>query len=91
MGESTIARVKIPCSGKTAKVYSMDTEINVLSMGAVYEKGYLVFCTDSSGTFIVAESTLILGDVNGDNAVNIKDATTIQKHIAKIDTGYPIG
>ena len=28
----------------------------------------------------------LVGDVNGDGKINIKDATTIQKHLAKIDT-----
>ena len=30
-------------------------------------------------------------DVNADAKVNIKDATAIQKFVAKIETGYPIG
>ena len=30
-------------------------------------------------------------DVNADTKVNIKDATAIQKFVAKIETGFPIG
>ena len=33
----------------------------------------------------------LLGDVNLDEKVNIKDATAIQKYVAKIETGLPIG
>ena len=33
----------------------------------------------------------ILGDVDGNGKVNIKDATAIQKFVAKIETGLPIG
>ena len=32
-----------------------------------------------------------LADVNGDENVNIKDATTIQKHIAGLPIEFPIG
>lgn len=30
-------------------------------------------------------------DVNFDNKNNVKDATAIQKFVAKIETGFPIG
>jgi len=32
-----------------------------------------------------------VADVDGSGSVNIKDATAIQKYVAKIETGYPIG
>ena len=41
-------------------------------------------------TEIVEEIVGLIGDTNADGKVNIKDATLIQKHIAKIDTGCEI-
>ncbi len=41
-------------------------------------------------TEIVEELLGIIGDVNADSIVNIKDATLIQKDIARIDTGIEI-
>ncbi|MBR3987987.1 MAG: starch-binding protein [Clostridia bacterium] len=41
-------------------------------------------------TEIVEETVGIIGDTNCDGKVNIKDATVIQKHIAKMDTGIEI-
>ena len=38
-----------------------------------------------------AESTVMLGDVNGDNFINIKDISALMKYLAKWDiyTHYP--
>lgn len=41
-------------------------------------------------TEIVEEVVGIIGDANKDGKVNIKDATIIQKHIAKMETGVEI-
>lgn len=41
-------------------------------------------------TEIVEEVVGIIGDANEDGKVNIKDATVIQKHIAKMETGVEI-
>ncbi len=41
-------------------------------------------------TEIVEEVVGIIGDANADGKVNIKDATVIQKHIAKMDTGVEL-
>ena len=42
-----------------------------------------------SGEFTDAEK--LRADVNADGKVNIKDATAIQKFVAKIETGFLIG
>lgn len=51
----------------------------------VAETTVLVYPTE-----IVEEIVGIIGDTNCDGKVNIKDATLIQKHIAKMDTGVEI-
>lgn len=38
----------------------------------------------STGAFALSQNILILGDANLDSKVNIKDATTIQKYVAKL-------
>ncbi|MBR3988551.1 MAG: dockerin type I repeat-containing protein, partial [Clostridia bacterium] len=65
-------------------------------MKAEYKDGCLVFTTEHFSIYVVAEPEKeatpdepvvdkgILGDVNGDGKVNIKDATQIQKFAAKI-------
>ena len=39
----------------------------------------------------LTEVSELLADADLNTMVNIKDATAIQKHIAGIETGYPIG
>ena len=39
----------------------------------------------------LTDAEQIRADVNADSKVNIKDATAIQKFVAKIETGLPIG
>ena len=39
----------------------------------------------------LTDAEKIRADVNADTKVNVKDATAIQKFVAKIETGYPIG
>jgi hypothetical protein len=46
---------------------------------------------DMPTTPTIPEVLGLLGDVNCDEKVNIKDATAIQKHIAGMDTGFDIG
>ena len=42
--------------------------------------------TSFSASALTSQKTLILGDADGDGVVSIKDATAIQKHLAKLDT-----
>ncbi len=43
-----------------------------------------LLCMFSVGTFALTENNLILGDSNLDSKVNIKDATSVQKYVAKL-------
>jgi len=43
-----------------------------------------LLCMFSFGTFALSQNVLILGDSNLDSKVNIKDATSIQKYVAKM-------
>lgn len=50
--------------------------------------GFMVFTTEHFSDYVVTTATaeFELGDVNGDGKLNIRDATAIQKHLAKIAT-----
>ena len=85
--------VKIPCADETAKVYRVEADGSLTDMRAVYKDGYLVFTTDHLSIYIVAADAekpeRLLGDANGDGAVTILDATTIQRKLAELPvTGY---
>lgn len=81
-----VVKVKIPAGSEESKVYRIETDGTVTDMNAVYEDGYLVFVTEHFSLYAVAvekkASVYELGDVNLDGAVNVKDATTIQKWVA---------
>ena len=57
-------------------------------MNAEYVDGFMVFTTEHFSYYVVTTATaeFELGDVNGDGKLNIRDATAIQKHLAKIAT-----
>lgn len=90
--------VRIPVGIANAKIYRMETDGTLTDMNAVYKDGYLEFTTEHFSIYVVAEPDNeattdepvadkgILGDVNCDGKVNIKDATMIQKAAAKIIT-----
>ena len=55
-------------------------------MNALYKDGYLIFSTNhlSSYALAISKSNFLIGDINQDGNVDIKDATLIQKYLAKI-------
>ena len=80
--------VKIPCEDETAKVYRFEDDGTLTDMEAEFVDGFMVFTTEHFSYYVVttAVSEFELGDVNGDGKLNIRDATAIQKHLAKIAT-----
>lgn len=80
--------VKIPCDDETAKVYRFEDDGTLTDMEAEFVDGFMVFTTEHFSYYVVttAVSEFELGDVNGDGKLNIRDATAIQKHLAKIAT-----
>ncbi len=77
--------VKIPTDNPDIKVYRVEDDGTITNMNAVYSDGYLVFVTDHFSLYALSDSALIIGDVNMDGNLNVKDATAIQKHIAGIN------
>lgn len=55
-------------------------------MNALYKDGYLIFSSNqlSSYALAISKSNFLIGDINQDGNVDIKDATLIQKYLAKI-------
>ena len=82
--------VSIPCSDPTAKVYRVEDDNSVTDMNAVYKDGYLVFSTDHFSLYIVTapDTDRLLGDADNNGAVNVFDASFIQKGLTG-SSGYP--
>ncbi|MBR3988847.1 MAG: leucine-rich repeat protein [Clostridia bacterium] len=78
--------VKIPCDDETAKVYRFEDDGTLTDMKAEFVDGFMVFTTEHFSYYVVtvAASEFETGDVNGDGKLNIKDATAIQKFVAKL-------
>ncbi len=78
--------VKIPCDDETAKVYRFEDDGTLTDMNAEFVDGFMVFTTEHFSYYVVtkAASEFELGDVNRDGKINIKDATAIQKYVAKL-------
>ena len=52
-------------------------------MNSVYDNGYMVFTTDHFSLYaLVIPNDNVIGDVNGDGAISIADATEIQQYLA---------
>ena len=87
-----IMTVKIPVpqgyQGEACKVYYIKNDGSMVNMNAWHEEGYLLFKTDHFSTYLITETELkeqvavIYGDINGDGAVNSKDAVLLKKHLA---------
>ncbi|MBQ2825268.1 MAG: leucine-rich repeat protein [Clostridia bacterium] len=78
--------VKIPCDDETAKVYRFEDDGTLTDMKAEFVDGFMVFTTEHFSFYVVteAESEFDLGDANKDGKLNIRDATIIQKYLAKL-------
>ena len=78
--------VKIPCDDENAKVYRAEEDGTFTDMEAEFVDGYMVFTTEHFSLYVIAkaESEFELGDANKDGKLNIRDATIIQKYLAKM-------
>lgn len=80
--------VKIPCDDETAKVYRFEDDGTLTDMNAEFVDGFMVFTTEHFSLYVVTveaeASEFEIGDVNKDGKLNIRDATVIQKYIAKM-------
>ena len=69
-------------SGTVSQWEAMDIDV----YNEENKAGLYVYCTDGMITLEESEYDDNLGDVNKDSKLNIRDATAIQKHLAKIAT-----
>ena len=80
--------VKIPCENENAKVYRVEADGTLTDMNARFEDGFLIFVTEHFSLYVVTEPKkepdILLGDLNGDNKVDITDATVVQKSVAEL-------
>ena len=87
--------VSIPCDDPDGKVYRVEADNSLTDMNAVYMGGCLVFTTDHFSLYVVAASEgyepgsdRLLGDADDNGAVNVFDASYIQKGLTGT-SGYP--
>lgn len=81
--------VRIPATSEDAKVYRLENDNTMTDMHSVYENGFAVFTTDHFSVYIMTappKQRILLGDVDGDGAVTVADATVIQRYVIKTDT-----
>ena len=80
---NSTATVKIPTSDKNAKIYEIKDDGTKTNMNALYKDGYLIFSTNqlSSYALAISKSNFLIGDINQDGNVDIKDATLIQMYL----------
>ena len=86
--------VKIPVpegmDGNLCKVYRQETDYTYTDMNAVYQDGYMVFTTDHFSRYILTTGNpsaleVLLGDVNEDGTVNMRDCTILQQYLNEWD------
>lgn len=86
-------KVRIPFVGEydeDFKVYRVEADGTLTYMNAEYFDGDLLFSTDHFSLYIVAHKERLLGDVDGDGDVEVRDATFIQRYVASIDIPFMI-
>ncbi len=84
-------QIKIPCADKTATVYRKEKDGGFTKINAIYEDGYMVIYTDRAGTFaLTVPCKTALGDVDGNEEVDVKDATWIQRLVAGIEIPFTV-
>ncbi len=85
---SVTVKIPVPDTMDSAncKVYRKDADGTYTDMNAVYSNGYMAFTTDHFSIYVLTTGNPngILGDVNFDGDVNVRDATAIQKHLVNI-------
>lgn len=84
--------VRIPTNNRFARVYRMEADGTLTDMNARYEDGYLVFTTDHFSYYALGQkdaSLYELGDADMDEKITVRDATTVQKHLASLDVYQP--
>lgn len=97
MQPKSAVTVKLPCpedyAGENCRVYRVEKDGSLTDMNAVYNGKYLVFQTKHFSTYLITETELktekvMLGDVNGDNIINIKDSALIRRYVAGWDVEF---
>lgn len=74
-----IVKIPVPISMKQekCKVYYYDEEKNLIDVEAVASDGYMVFPTNHFGSYVLTEDTRLLGDLNGDETIDYRDAVLL--------------
>lgn len=84
--------IPVPLSkdGSKCKVFHIDDTETATDMNAVYEDGYMVFETSHFSYYVlVEEMDCVIGDVNGDGAVDTLDRTMLSRYLANWE-GYTL-
>ena len=87
--ESTVT-VKIPVpagmDGADCRVYREEESGSYTDMNAVYKDGFMVFTTEHFSKYVITSEMLgvVLGDVNGDGVVTLKDVLISRKYVAGV-------
>lgn len=94
--KEVVVKIPLPTSwnASNCNVYRKETNNRYTDMRAVYSDGYMVFTTDHFSEYTVTSEKLVpdavLGDVNGDQAVNDQDSILLSRYLAgwgnEIDT-----
>ncbi len=71
--------------GAKCKVYRAESDGTLTDMKAGLNDGKLTFTTDHFSLYIITQSAVKLGDVDGDGGVTIKDAIAILRHNAEVE------
>ncbi len=71
--------------GAKCKVYRAESDGTLVDMKASLNDGKLTFTTDHFSLYIITQSAVKLGDVDGDGQVTIKDAIAILRHNAEVE------
>ena len=85
--------VKIPSNAENCKVMWIKDDGTAEDMNAKYTDGCYVFTTDHLSVYaLVLNKTILTGDANQDDIINVNDVTYFQRHIAgaKNEDGTPL-
>ena len=83
----TVISIPVPdtMNGEKCKVIYIDDSGNITDMNAVFENGFMTFTTEHFSYFALVEKTdVLLGDVNGDGVVTLKDILITRKYVAGV-------